>query len=337
MRTLLVASNGGHLSELHHLRDRLVPASDSVVWVTFDDAQSRDLLAGEEVVLVPLVGPRDYRGLASSLLPARRILRDTGAERVVSTGAALALAFLPTAQRLGLSCHYIESAARTDGPSSTGHVLRALHAGSLYSQYRQWAGRTWQYRGSVFDGVEPAPAPDVAQVRRVLVSLGTSPFPFTRVVRRLLEVLPAQAEVLWQVGSTSVGQLPGRVVTALPHDDLVAEMTAADVVVCHAGVGSALTALSVGRCPVLVPRRVAHREHVDEHQLQIARALAARRLAVAADADRLDLSHLEAAAGAATRSAAQPPAFALVQHPGRRGRGTPSAPAASSDPSGDRG
>jgi len=324
MRTLLVASNGGHLSELHHLRDRLVPASDSVVWVTFDNAQSRDLLAGEDVVLVPFVGPRDYRGLVGSLLPGRQILRDAGVERVVSTGAALALAFLPPAHRLGMSCHYIESAARTDGPSSTGQLLRGLRSGSLYSQHRQWASRTWHYSGSVFDGIEPVAVPDPGPVRRVLVSLGTSPFPFTRLVRRLLEVLPAQAEVLWQVGPTPVGELPGRVVSSLSHDDLVGEMRAADVVVCHAGVGSALTALSVGRCPVLVPRRVAHREHVDEHQLQIARALAARELAVAADADRLDLSHLELAASAATRTSDQPPAFAL-HDAARRGRRTPGA------------
>ena len=318
MRTLLVASNGGHLSELHDLSQRLVPASDSVVWVTFDNAQSRGLLAGEEVVLVPFVGPRDSRGLARNLVPAHQVLRDTAVERVVSTGAALALAFLPPAHRMGLSCHYIESAARTDGPSFTGHVLRLLGSGSLYSQHRQWAGPRWHYRGSVFDGLEPAPAREPAPLRRVVVTLGTSPFPFTRLVRRLLQVLPPQVQVLWQVGPTPVGPLPGRVVTSLPHEDLVAEMRAADVVVSHAGVGSALTALSVGRCPVLVPRRLAHREHVDDHQLQIARALATRELAVPADADRLDLGHLELAASAATRSVDRPPAFPLVQEPRRR-------------------
>jgi UDP-N-acetylglucosamine transferase subunit ALG13 len=321
MRTLLVASTGGHLMELHRLQSRLVPASDSVVWVTAENAQSRALLAGQDVVMMPPVNPRGYGALARTLAPARRVLRESGAERVVSTGAAVALAFLPAARRDSLSCHYIESAARTDGPSATGRLLQGTRSCALYSQHEVWAGRSWQFRGSVFDGLEAVPVPAPQPVRRVLVSLGTSPFPFTRLVRRLAAVLPAHVEVVWQVGSTPVGELPGRVVTTLGHDDLVSEMHAADVVVCHAGVGSALTALATGRSPVLVPRRVGAREHVDEHQLQIARALAARGLAVAASAADLTFEHLERAAAVATRSTEHPPPFRLVEQGRRSSRG----------------
>ena len=66
--------------------------------------------------------------------------------------------------------------------------------------------------------------------------------------------------------------------------------------IAHAGVGSALGALEEGRSPVLVPRRAAHGEHVDDHQEQIAGELERRGLAVSAEADELSYAHLQAAA-----------------------------------------
>ena len=43
-----------------------------------------------------------------------------------------------------------------------------------------------------------------------------------------------------------------------------AATAAADVVISHAGVGSALTALRCGKRPILVPREAARGEHVDD-------------------------------------------------------------------------
>ena len=48
----------------------------------------------------------------------------------------------------------------------------------------------------------------------------------------------------------------------------------ADVVVTHAGVGSILTCLRLGRTPLVVPRQSRFGEHVDDHQVELTRALA---------------------------------------------------------------
>jgi UDP-N-acetylglucosamine--N-acetylmuramyl-(pentapeptide) pyrophosphoryl-undecaprenol N-acetylglucosamine transferase len=90
-------------------------------------------------------------------------------------------------------------------------------------------------------------------------------------------------------------------------------MRAADVVVAHAGIGSALAALEAGRCPVLVPRERAHREHVDDHQAQIAAALDARGLAIARSPAVLTREDLLRAAGRAVRSSARPPELAILR------------------------
>ena len=70
--------------------------------------------------------------------------------------------------------------------------------------------------------------------------------------------------------------------------ELVAE---AATVVCHAGTGCIVTAISAGRTPVVIPRLARHGEHVDDHQLQITREFAAAGLVVPC----LEGSGLEAA------------------------------------------
>jgi len=294
--TLLVASSGGHLKQLHSLRPRLDGIDDGATWATFDCAQARSLLAEEDVVYVHAQPPRDYLACSRNMADAIRILRRGRFTDVVSTGAGVALAFLPAAAALGARCHYIESATRADGPSLTGSLLRRVPGIRLYTQYRRWCDRSWQYRGSVFDPFEAeagAPRP----IARAVVTLGTQEgYPFTRLARQLVGVLPDGVETLWQTGSTPTDGLPIAASHSVPAATLEAAMADADVVIAHAGTGSALTAMEAGRCPVLVPRSARHGEHVDDHQAQIAAELDARCLAMACAPEDLTLEVLERAA-----------------------------------------
>jgi UDP-N-acetylglucosamine transferase subunit ALG13 len=126
----------------------------------------------------------------------------------------------------------------------------------------------------------------------VVVTLGSQNYPFDRLVSRLLDALPDGVEVLWQTGATDprIHGIDGH--RSIPTDELETAMADADVVVAHAGVGSALSAFSAGRHPVLVPRRVSRDEHVDDHQEQIAGELRDRGLATACDADEIGLGVL---------------------------------------------
>lgn len=296
--TLLVASTGGHLKELHHLRSRL-PIDGPVRWVTFDTPQSRSLLEGETVDYVPFVGGRDPLNVMRNLLAAGRILRDRRVDTVVSTGSAVALPFFALARAQRLRCHFIESAARLDGPSMTGRLIGRIPGVHLYTQYPKWAQGRWKYGGSVFDAFEPgSPSREVApRLKRIVVSLGTyRGYGFPRLVRRLLQILPTDADVLWQTGDTDVSGFGIAGHYAIPEDRLIEAMRQADVVIAHAGVGTALAALEVGKCPLLVPRRMVLGEHVDDHQTQIADELGSRELSIVSQADELDYEHLLAAA-----------------------------------------
>jgi UDP-N-acetylglucosamine transferase subunit ALG13 len=97
----------------------------------------------------------------------------------------------------------------------------------------------------------------------------------------LVACLPRNAEILWQTGSTLVDDLGIAAQPLVPAADLERAVAEADVVISHAGCGSALLALNAGKYPILVPRQPESGELVDGHQVQLARFLDQRGLAPA--------------------------------------------------------
>jgi UDP-N-acetylglucosamine--N-acetylmuramyl-(pentapeptide) pyrophosphoryl-undecaprenol N-acetylglucosamine transferase len=314
MTTLLVASSGGHLTQMHQLRSRFAGVEADVTWVTFDTPQTRALLDGEDVIFVDHVGSRDYRHVMTNSVQAARILGSREVSSVVSTGAAVALSFLPLARTLGIPCHYIESATRSDGPSRTGKLLSHVPGVSLYTQHEAWADGRWQFAGSVFDGFTSHQKRFPARtLRRAVVTLGAHRgYGFRRLLERLVHLLPPEVEVLWQTGATDTSGLDIEARVAVPADELNAAMNEADVVVSHAGIGSTLCAFEAHRCPLLVPRRAAHGEHVDDHQTEIARKLGDTGLVVARSVEELEHEDLLAAASRKVARVGTPPLFPLV-------------------------
>lgn len=311
MTVLLVCSGGGHLKQLHDLVPRLGIEGQPRLWVTFDSGLSRTLLADEEVVYTRHAIPRDAKNIALNTVQGVGVLRRRRFTMAVSTGASPAVSYLLQTALRGIPSHYIETAARADGPSLTGRIMARVPGVTTYSQYPSWAAGQWRYEGSVFDSYESGtPAPRTA-IGSAVVSLGTAEsYGFRRLVERLVPLLDG-CRVTWQTGATDVSGLPIAGREQVPHDELSSAIADADVVVSHAGTGAALTALEHGRMPLLVPRRAAHREHVDDHQQQIAAELSRRGLAVAREVE--DVDHpalLEAASGGVTRLLT-PPSFRL--------------------------
>jgi UDP-N-acetylglucosamine transferase subunit ALG13 len=310
--TLLVCSGGGHLKQLFTLAPRLGIEPDDQVWVTFENALSSSLLRDRRVVYVPFAAPRDAVNASRIALIVRRLLKAEHFGRAISTGSSPAVAVLPQTAQRGIESHYIESAARADGPSVSGRLVARFRRISTYTQYPVWADERWRYRGSIFDAfAEGASHPVAPPIRRAVVSVGTQEgYGFSRLFAALAPLLVG-VEVLWQSGTQDVSDygIAGR--PSVPHDELAAAVAEADVVVAHAGTGAALTAIEAGKCPVLVPRLARYREHVDDHQVQIAAELSGRGLAVSARPEQLSVETLAEAARRTTVAVA-PSAFDLV-------------------------
>ena len=107
----------------------------------------------------------------------------------------------------------------------------------------------------------------------IFATFGSSPVPFGRMIEALAELPAEQLHV--QHGPVA----PPSCAVAydyLPFDRMVELIERADVVVSHAGVGSIMCALHAGHIPIVFPRLKRYRETVDDHQAELAEALAER-------------------------------------------------------------
>jgi UDP-N-acetylglucosamine transferase subunit ALG13 len=293
MTTVLVSSGGGHLQQLVSLAPRL-GISDDIIWATPKTGLSDYLLRGQEHYVLPYTPPRDWRAAFELTGTARRMLKATRATRIISTGASPAPPFFLAGALLGLDLHYIESATRSNGPSLSGKLVSVLPTAHLYTQYPGWADSRWHYSGSIFDPFTATDAPSTDRcVQSVVVTLGTEAFGFRRAVERLVKILPRDADVLWQTGHTDVDGLGIRARESVPGDELRDAMATADVVISHAGTGSAITSFEMGKRPVVLPRESRFGEHVDDHQMLTAEELQRRGLAVSVSVAELTHEHLE--------------------------------------------
>ena len=315
MTTLLVANDGGHIMQLHTLRRRLEIDGDPI-WVTPRTPQTESLLAGEDVFWTDPCPTRDVRAIVHNARLTRPLVRRADVRLAVSTGAALALAVLPQTRLRGIQTVYIESATRLDSPSLSGSLLARIPGIDTYCQSRAMATGKWRYLASPWDLYVTHDVASPQAISKVVVSLGTSDrYGFRRLLERLVPLIPPDATVLWQTGSTDCTGLEIAARPSVPAAELQDAMREADVVVAHAGTGVALAALEAGKYPVLVPRRAAYGEHVDDHQTGIARELGGRGLAVVRQADEISEDDLIAATTKRVERVPESPALRIRTSP----------------------
>lgn len=121
---LLVSSSGGHLLLLYQLRPWW--GRYGRVWVTFDTADGRSLLAGERVVFAHHPTNRNIKNLLKNLVVAWRVFRSTRPDMVVSTGAAVAVPFFVMAKLFGARTVFIEALERIETRSLSGRLCYPL-------------------------------------------------------------------------------------------------------------------------------------------------------------------------------------------------------------------
>jgi UDP-N-acetylglucosamine transferase subunit ALG13 len=105
----------------------------------------------------------------------------------------------------------------------------------------------------------------------IFVTVGTSE-PFDRLLHAV-EATVSDEPVVVQRGASHACPHGATAVDFLPFDDFIGHLRQARVVVMHAGVGSVLAAISVGKRPIVVPRLRCFGEAVDDHQLAFARRM----------------------------------------------------------------
>jgi UDP-N-acetylglucosamine transferase subunit ALG13 len=106
----------------------------------------------------------------------------------------------------------------------------------------------------------------------IFATVGSHPtFRFDRLLSAL-EGVPGD-ELIVQHGPGDPPSHAREAVAFMSFEDMLQHISRATVVVSHAGVGSILCALQAGHVPVVMPREARFGETVDDHQVELARAL----------------------------------------------------------------
>lgn len=119
----------------------------------------------------------------------------------------------------------------------------------------------------------------------ILVTVGTEQFPFNRLMNWIQVLinrgfLPAQ-QVVIQYGSCTVWPAGTQAYALLAQDQFQTLVQQADLIISHCGEGTLLLLDTVPKPYILVPRSKRFGEHVDDHQVELATALAQREVPIA--------------------------------------------------------
>ena len=282
MRVCLAGSGGGHVRQLLDLQPFW--SKHSYFFVSEDTALSRSIAKTHPMRFVPHFALGQARigspwvmlrgGVANFFVSAKIML----AERptvVVTTGAGAVFFTLLWARLLGAKIIAVESFARFSNPSVFGR-LSAPFAHHKVVQSQALAD-IWP-EAKVFD---PLRMLDTARPPKQALVFGTvgATLPFDRMID-MIEFAAAQGAIpetiRLQVGNGGRILAGAQTSETLPFEEMQATLRDADIVICHGGTGSLVTALRQGCRVIAVPRLHALDEAYDDHQAEITEALEAR-------------------------------------------------------------
>lgn len=113
----------------------------------------------------------------------------------------------------------------------------------------------------------------------ILILLGTQDAPFPRIItttQQALQQLEWQEEVIVQAGHTvyDTSRTDWHVTDFLSPTEFENAIMQADVVICHGGAGTMLTAMKNGKQVIVMARKLEFSEHNNDHQAELAMKLA---------------------------------------------------------------
>jgi UDP-N-acetylglucosamine transferase subunit ALG13 len=227
---------------------------------------------------------------------------------VISTGAGAVFWSCLFFRLRGARFILIESFARFDKPSKFGRVCR-LFASDVVVQSAALS-QTWP-SAHFFDPFKRIEGKRPEKSSSMLATVGAI-LPFDRMSEAVLALkqqgaIPEALTLQTGVGSAlaPAAREGLRIVETLSYAEIRDVLKSADLVICHGGTGSLVTALREGCRIVAMPRRHDMGEVYDDHQFEIAEAFAARGLVeMAKDADALP--------AALTRARAREPVMATT-------------------------
>ncbi len=113
----------------------------------------------------------------------------------------------------------------------------------------------------------------------IFVTVGTHEQPFDRLLKyidQMIEKGIIKEEVVVQKGYTDYEPQNYKAKKLISYDEMRLNIENARIVVTHGGPASFIAPLSMGKIPIVVPRKKEFNEHVNNHQLDFSREVEKR-------------------------------------------------------------
>ena len=107
----------------------------------------------------------------------------------------------------------------------------------------------------------------------IFVTVGTHEQPFDRLIKEVDDLKKNGKiidEVFMQIGYSNYKPKYCKYKSFLSYDEMSQKITKSKIVITHGGPASFIEPLSLGKVPIVVPRKKEYNEHVNDHQVEFA-------------------------------------------------------------------
>ena len=122
----------------------------------------------------------------------------------------------------------------------------------------------------------------------IFVILGTQKFQLNRLLKTLDQYVEKgliKDRIVAQIGYSDYLPRWYEYVEFLNKEEFDSMIQEADVVISHSGVGSIISALNAKKPVIVFPRLAKYREHIDDHQMEIAYAFSKKKYVLCCNED----------------------------------------------------
>ena len=120
----------------------------------------------------------------------------------------------------------------------------------------------------------------------IFITVGSQAFPFDRLLQIIDEAIinaKIETDIFAQIGEAKYIPKSFPYAKFLQFDDMIDYIKKSDIIIAHAGVGTVVLCLNLGKIPIIVPRRAELNEHIDNHQIEFVERLKSENRVLIAD------------------------------------------------------
>lgn len=125
----------------------------------------------------------------------------------------------------------------------------------------------------------------------IFVTVGSQKFQFNRLLRKVDELVKEKKiteEVFAQIGNSDYLPKNFRWTRFMNREKFEKMMEDSNIIITHGGTGVIIKSIKLGKKTIVIPRQKAFKEHVDDHQKQIAREFDQKFVETVYDIDDLE-------------------------------------------------